>query len=309
MAKLILRIDASAIKESACTLRFYRTIVEGYREKLPTNDMLFGSAFHEFIAEMERTGGNYGAAIQAAKKVFALPCEIKRNKKYLTETFLLKLCMRYWDEYLVNNDYQTVKSEDGKPLVELKFAWPYYVDENVEVLLCGTIDRIAKNNKIYALADYKTTAVFDKDSYLRSYWLNPQLMFYRLILRYYAEAYPDSIFAKINQSNFVVFIDGIFMAGAEKDPEFIRSDVMEFPDTQMAEFERLLEQKVKKLVTHVASGVIPEREGMLNGACETKYGACLFSVACRQSDEIAAQHMLRRNFIQKPYDPLSFNEA
>lgn len=304
--KLILRVDASALKESSCARRFYWNVVSGYRTRLNSNDIEFGSAFHEFVKTMRENPGNYAMAIKAAQERYAVPMEFKEKKQYMNATYLTRVCMDFWQNWVEQDMFETVV-KDGKPLVELKFSYPYYADDDVEVLLCGTIDDICKHRHgTYALRDYKTTSVYDKAAYLSAYMLSPQLMFYKMIVDYYGRTYPESIFGELSQKNIACMIDGIFLAGAAKPPAFERSEVFVFHRAQMEEFEQLVKQRVLALVAHVKANVLPMREGMINGACQTVYGKCKYFNACIQNDDIARTHILNRHFIQQEYNPLKF---
>jgi len=304
--KLIIRIDASALKESSCLRRFYWNTISGYRSRVNTNDLEFGSAFHEFVRVMKGDPGNYAAAVKAAQDRYKVPMDIKEKKQYMTATYLTNLCISFWQEWVEKDDFETVV-KDGKPLVELKFSYPYYADDQVEVLLCGTIDDICKHKHgTYALRDYKTTSVYDSVAYLSGYLLSPQLMFYKMIVDYYGRTYPNSLFGELSTKNIACFIDGVFLSGASKPPSFKRSDVFVFNARQMAEFEKLVNQRVMELVAYVKQNVLPDRQGMVNGACQTVYGKCKYFNACIQSDEIGTIAALNKHFIQAEYNPLKF---
>jgi hypothetical protein len=306
--KLIIRVDASSLKESSCSRRFYLNVIEGYRTRVNSNDIEFGSAVHEFIKIMRTSGGNYALAIKAAQERYAVPMEFKDRKQYMTPTYLTRVCMDFWQNWVEKDDFETI-IKDGEPLVELKFSYPYYADDQVEVLLCGTIDDICKHKHgTYALRDYKTTSVYDKTGYLAGYALSPQLMFYKMIIDYYGRSYPDSLFGELSQKNIACFIDGIFLAGAAKPADFARSEIFVFKPEQMTEFEKLVNTAVMKLVADVKANLLPTREGMLNGACQTVYGKCKYFTACLQGDETGMQHMLNRHFIKAEYNPLKFGE-
>ncbi len=306
--KLIIRIDASALKESSCMRRFYWNTIGGYRSKLNTNDIEFGSAFHEFVKVMKQQPDNYAAAVKAAQDRYKVPMEMKSQKQYMNATYLTNLCISFWQEWVAKDDFETIV-RNGNPLVELKFSYPYYADDKVEVLLCGTIDDICKHKHgTYALRDYKTTSVYDSTQYLSAYLLSPQLMFYKMIVDYYGRTYPNSLFGELSQKNIACFIDGVFLAGASKPPTFKRSDVFIFNARQMAEFEQLVHKQVMSLVEYVKSEVLPIREGMINGACQTVYGKCKYFNACIQSDELGTQLTLNRHFIQVEYNPLKFGD-
>lgn len=311
MTKRIIKIDASSLKKSACGLQFYYQVVEGYRQKQLNNDICFGVAFHIYVAVMKRTGGNFKEATEATLKYFrGADMIIKSNKRYMTENYLLKTCQDYWFQRGNNDDFVTLNDEQGKPLVELGFQWPIYEDPELAVLVAGTIDDLCKHKRgAYALRDYKTTSMWDKKAYLDQYYLSSQLMIYRLTVRKYAAMYPQSIFAELEQKNVHCFIEGIFCSGADKPIEFQRSDVFQFGESQLNDLETLLRLATLKLVTNIKAGKLPLREGMINDACSGKFGSpCEFFDACRAPDLISAKHILTRNFIQKPYDPLSFNE-
>jgi len=308
MSKLILRIDASAFKESGCMRRFYWSVVSGYRYKLNTNDIEFGSAFHEFIKTMKENPGRYDLATRAAQARYSVPMEMKSNKGYMTQNYLTNTCISFWQQWVEKDQFETLV-QDGKPLVECKFLYPYYADDQVEVALCGTIDDICKHKHgTFAIRDYKTTSSGKKEEYLDGYTLSPQLLFYRMIIDYYARTYPHSIFGQFSRQDIACFIDAIFLQGASKAPEFKRSEVYVFRREQMAEFEKLVHKKVMELVEYVHQNVLPDRDGMLNGSCQTVYGQCKFFGVCKQTDEIGRNHMLNRHFIQREYNPLRFGE-
>lgn len=310
MTKQVIKIDASSLKHSACTLEFWYKVVDGYRTQLLNNDIEFGIAFHIYVAVMKRTGGDFAAATKAALEHYRRPNIIKHQKRYMTENYLLKVCQDYWFTRGMNDDFETLLDDKGKPLVELGFQWPIYEDDKLVVMIAGTIDDLCKHKRgTYALRDYKTTASWDKKAYLDQYYLSSQLMIYRLTVRKYAQMYPDSIFATLDKNNAHCFIEGIFCAGADKPVEFLRSDVFCFKDKQLSELETLLNRKVLSFVAQIKSGKLPLREGMLNDACSGKFGhPCDFFNACRAPDLISAQHVLRRNYVQITYDPLKFHE-
>lgn len=309
MNKTILRIDASALKESACARRFYWNVVSGWRTAVNTNDIEFGSAVHEFIKVMRLNPGRYDMAIQAAQKRFSVPMTVKDTKKYLTPTYLTTTCLNFWQDWIEKDQFETCKAEDGTPLVELKFSYPYYADDQVEVLLCGTIDDICKHKHgTYALRDYKTTSVYRADDYLAGYNLSPQLLFYKMIVDFYGRTYPDSLFGEYSKRNIACMIDALFLKGASKPAEFKRSEVFVFEPTQVAEFERLVRQRIMNLVDYVKREVLPEREGMVNGACQTVYGPCKYFGACIQRDAVGTELMLKRHYVQVEYNPLAFDK-
>src|SRR6266404_2705327 len=96
--KKIIKISSSAIREAACDWRYQATVLSGYKETLPYNDTLYGTAFHKFSAVMALTNGNFAQANKAAIEVFKRPYKIRDKKEHLTDKHLVATCLQYWDE-------------------------------------------------------------------------------------------------------------------------------------------------------------------------------------------------------------------
>ena len=311
MNKLLVKVDASALKDSSCMLRFYRTVVEGWREKLNSNDMEYGSAVHQFIATMKRTDGNFAIAVQETQKRWRVPMFVKPKKQYMTENHLLRTCMDFWQTWQAKDQFQTLVS-NGQVLVEQHFDWPYYEDEEMAIMISGTADDICKHQQgTHAIRDYKTTSSFDSVQYLEGYQLSCQLRVYRLVVRWYAKKYPDSVWAEMDKKGVCCFIDGIFIRGKDAPVEFERSYMFQFKDWELEEFEELLHEKVMALRDMIHTKLMfPKhtfaRDGIITDSCSTKYGPCKFAKVCGMPDAESAQMFLTNNFIQKPYDPVKF---
>lgn len=309
--KTIVLLNASALKDIHCELKFARTVMEGYATKVSSVDIEYGSAFHLFVAEMNKTGGQYAPSMKAALEYFRqAKYTIKAKKDWMTAQHLTKTCMDYWEYYNKDgkkDEWQSIKTEQGEALVEMKFSIPFFVNDEVEILLCGTIDDICKrNNGCYAIRDYKTTSVWNKTSYLASYRLNPQLIFYIFVLYEYAHLYPDSIFTKIctDKGRVAAFIDGIFLKSAEVT--FDRSEMFFFTEKELSQFRKMLtELVVPKILRIVRQQGQLYPEGIVNGTCHNVFGACKYSLACVSPDSVCAGHILHNNFIKKPYNPLA----
>jgi hypothetical protein len=315
MEKTLVILDASALKESACGLRLFNNVILGYRAKINYNDMEFGTAFHLFRKIIREKGtSGLAEAMRAASTYYTTkPMLIKHNKKYLDNIYLSKTCLTYATTYAKDN-FNPVNDDEGNPLLELTFSFPYYIDDEVEILMAGTMDEIGKFvNGTYAICDAKTTSCWDVENYFRSYYLSPQLLFYRWVLNKYAQFYPDGVFAKINHYDVACFIDGIFYNGSKTDPVFQRSEVFMFSQQQMNDFERLIEAKVSQLIQDIKLWRIdptyrPLREGMINGACETVYGHCKYHFACAAKDDAWRDAVLNNNFVTRAYNPLQHSD-
>ena len=215
MEKTLIIADASLFKESSCILRTFYTAVAGYKAKKQNNDVEFGTALHKFKSHWRNNPSDigYATAVVLAKNHYAnADMHIKSNKKYLTIDFLVQACQQYAATYR-NDSFGTVTIPHaidlglgrilpaGSKLIEpvTRFAFPYYVDDDVEILIAGTMDEIGKwHGGEYAIEDLKTTSVWNVDEFFKSYDLSPQLLTYRWALKKYAEEYPDSFLAEID---------------------------------------------------------------------------------------------------------------
>lgn len=304
--KKLIHLNASSLKsEFCCSRRWYLTVIEGYRKSIRYNDTEYGTAFHAFIKSLRQTG-DLNTSLRAATDYYtSQEWTIRKtpNKSYLTKEHLYKTCTDYYFKY-EHDEFKTLV-HNGKPLVELKFAIPYYTDDHVEILLEGTIDDLCKNVRgCYAIRDYKTSAKSGEeiDNYLRSYKLSTQLMYYTYAINWYAKQYPDSVFAEFARTRYASFIDGVFLCGASKPAVFERSDMI-WLDKSMVEFEELLQGACRKISEIIQLGDRPAREGMINGYCFGHFRCPYFNV-CAADDPMHAEIILKRDFIQKPYEPL-----
>src|ERR1051326_7341201 len=96
MPKTIIKLDASALIQSACMLRLKRIIIDGYTDKLPYNDLMYGKAFHKFVALMAIDENKFGENIHEALKVLSEPMQIRDRKGHLNAEHLIKTCTDFW---------------------------------------------------------------------------------------------------------------------------------------------------------------------------------------------------------------------
>ena len=292
-------------------LKWYRTAVLGWRYPINNNDVEFGTAVHLFIKIMYETGGDFSKALFAALDYFErTKMNIKEKKQYLNRGYLQKVCLEYWTDYLVKDDFE-ILTVNGKPAVEVTFSNQVYEDDNWIILLEGTIDKIGKfKNGCYAIGDYKTTASWDREEYLRAYKLKTQLRFYLLNLRLHCSTHPDSVLNEVIKLPTGCFIDGIFHNGASKTI-YERSDVFVFSDNDMKMYEIMLQSFIQEVIGVLnwckSNGAPPPPQGMLNDACGENFG-CAFRPICGAPDLVASEMIFNRDFVVKPYEPLKFGK-
>ncbi len=340
MTQRIVYVDASLLARSSCRLRLYY-YQKGYRSKVNNNDTEFGTAFHIFKSEFRR-GGEMAFLIgcNKAKLYFRnTPMNVVYKKRYLTEAFLMKVCADYAEKYekdlfepifipatkheleealvleaslpltkgpeLVIKETKIKELRSDKPLTELKFCIPYYVADDMVIMLVGTIDEVGKwLNGPYCISDTKTTSSWNTESYFQGYELSPQLLFYLFILKVYALEFPNSIFATIHNSTCGAFIDGVFYA-PNQPTEFVRSKTFYFSDETLQEYKSLLDPIIESIVYIVRNPDKPKREGIINGSCAGNF-KCPFIGVCSMPDEVSRDAILKNNFAIAEYNPLLF---
>ncbi len=326
-SKKIIRINASAIKESKCFRYLWLQAVEGWTEGKLNNDMYYGTCFHKFPETMELTNGDVAISCLAAQDLWRVKedsLRIKDNKKFLNIAHLTMACQFYAKERLSNSIFTGIEylknPIDGSPMVEQKFSIPLYEDDNLLILLQGTIDGLAKvRGGCHCIVDWKTTSAYNHEEYFTNYLMSPQLKTYYYALEYYRTNYPDKPIGRVLaecKGQMGAFIYGAFLS-AGKIVEFKRSEIFWFNQEVMLEYERQLMSLVGKLVEFNRSGQtledsLPPAEGSFNGACVSPTGyKCRYFQACSAEVQMngspaLVRHVLRQNFAQREYSPLDF---
>lgn len=323
--KLTIILDASALKNSSCLLRMFHDIIDGYKEPIPNNDTVFGSAFHTFRAHWRLTGDFFAAVIRAKKHYNNTEKNIKKNKTFLTEGFLVEICTQYEEKY-GNDEFEVFRKPDGVALIEpeTRFAFPFYTDDELDILMAGTMDELGRFriSKHYGICDVKTSGVWDIRNHMNSFRLNPQLILYRWAVQKYAKFAPDSIWAEIERGTIKCFIDGIFYKKGTNDSgpvatlvrrdTFGSIDYIQYKQSQIDEFDGMVRKHIlefKDAVKHfLKTGERPPRQGLLTDSCSTKFGMCKYADACMAPDDEARKYYFQNTFVKKDYNPLLFGE-
>lgn len=316
--KRILRLDASALAKSSCLLRLKYIVIDGWRNNLLYNDTVYGLAGHKFLATMALTNSDIATSVREAKLVFNQPKIIRRKKEHLTENHFIKTCFDYWEHLSKTDEASLIISPDSKlPLVEQKFSIVAYEDDTLIIEIVGTLDKLVKYGKQgqVCIGDYKFTSSWNQAEYFPQHRLAPQLKTYRWMLYKFAEvSSADSFLRELTKYPVGMFIDGIFLKSA-KETEFHRSEVWTPKQAEIEEFDASLQAMITKLA-YLYHEKWSRRDGMINGSCSNSYGStsasgalCQFYTVCSACDTVAAQHVLKNNFIQKEYDPLAFGEV
>ncbi len=305
--KRVVMLNSSALRRSAC-MRRLNYVLSGYREKMVGNDIIFGTCFHDFAAHFVTTG-DFGQSVEVGWKARLREKNLytKFRKEYLDDPAFFRGVCTLWA--MERSDWKTVKIADTT-LVELPWAYPFYVGEHIEVVLCGTVDSICEhkiNEGVMSIKDYKTTSALDSSEYFAKYKMSLQLMFYYFGITKLCEMKPDSALAKkwLGASTSGVMIEGIFIKKSLADCEFKKSELFTFSKERMNEFESMLISLCEQL-DKPANHEWP-RQGLVNAACESEgYGRkCAFFDCCSAESNDEGEMILRASFSREKYDPLS----
>jgi len=306
-------VDASSLSKSTCLLHHHLIAAEGYRAKVQDVSLTFGIAFHKF-AELRETLSCEDALLEAVKWFAQQEYNTPINKKHLNRATLMAVCEE-WDRQVFTRElFKTLRRANGKPLVELKFSIPYFQDNEVEVVLSGTMDRLGRygDNGAFVIKDYKTTSTYKIEDYFNSYRLSGQLSVYQYAVRWYADKFPKSIFAEICKTNSVgCQIDGIFLNADINKVQFRSSEVFYYTEEMVRKFDEfVLRPQIMRIVEFSKlDNQLDRREGILNSACETqKFGKCEFFGVCCMPDKLSREMALTNSFTQKQYNPLKFHD-
>ena len=340
MSKIIVKVDASALRESACEWRFDAIVNQGWRSKELFNDTVYGTAVHKYLSRMEESGGQFDEAVRACLKIWrAGKFKIRDKKAHLNENHLINTCFDYWNylqtkqrEFsLIQNpnakcwscggtgldtpktiEVVTCKVCEGKgtreqPVVEVKFSIPWEISENYEAYIEGTIDRVGKiNNGCYCVRDYKTTSSWDSKKFLDGFSSSPQLKLYLWAVRKEAER-ENSPIAQLKGQRIGAAIDGVFLKSSS-ETEFDSSRVFFFNEQQEEEFENLLEDKIDEIKSYALNIIAPRKTGKITGLCHNLF-SCRFHDVCHALDEKVGKFVLLNNFEKRPYEPLKHGEV
>jgi hypothetical protein len=340
-----INLDSTALGSAGCILNLHRTVVDGYTEPIRDAKLIYGVAIHKYIDMMYKTKGHIPTARAEAKLAFSVPKADFRGKSphLMDENHMIGTAFGTWEMYVKpDTEFELVELNlpcwkckgsgsvsnplggelqtnqvcsvcNGQksclqPASEVTFRILYYQDDIVRIYLCGTIDNIGKiKGGCYAIRDFKTTSTWSKKEYFSQYERARQLRIYTISLKLMAALEPDSILGQIGKTNTGVFIDAIFIKPSLSDTSYGRSSVFTYRDSDLDAFRLTLDDQCKRLSQAIKTGYLPQ-EGLVNGACTGQWGKCKFWNVCNSSEDIA-KVLLARDFKQKPFSPLNYNEV
>lgn len=315
---MIIRIDASSLKDAHCLRKLFWRIVGGYRTKGADIEMHYGTCFHHFAEQVARGVDPTVAEVSAREMFMATICNQKYGKDYLNAVHLSLTC-RLYTMMLQEASNQWNAADilaspiDNSPLVECKFSLPIYADAGVEILLQGTMDRISKikGRGCMVIEDFKTTSSKDPDLYFKGFKMSPQMLTYTFALHQLAAANPYGLFGRLMKENPTV---GCRIKGVFLDPKlstrFVASEIAFFAEAELEKYYNWLMALCQQIVFAVKTNTIPDPVGIYTDTCRSAFGSyCPFFDICKNETTLkpeGMQHMLKAHFQQKDYKPLEF---
>ena len=98
--------------------------------------MEYGTAYHKALEEFY-TSGDTTLALNRALEHYSNPEIVVPETDWRTSGHLATCLTQYFEHY-AETDGLKGERHMGEPLLERKFAYPFYTNGTVDVLLCGT---------------------------------------------------------------------------------------------------------------------------------------------------------------------------
>ena len=267
----------------SCPRKYKYMVIDGWRPKSSSDDMIFGSHYAKALEMYHRwrvDGASHGDALENV--CFATLADTKEwesahNAK--NRETLLRSIIWYLDTF-ENDPCETVTLANGQPAVELSFRFQLDPD----IMLCGHLDRIVSYAGDYYVQDQKTTGATLGGYYFRRYNPSDQMSLYTIAAE-------------------VVWhqpVKGVMIDAAQIAVGFTRFERGFTFRTQAQNDKWLADARYWIHRTWEA-----EADGWpLNDAACMMYGSCPFREVCSKDPSVQRQY-LETLFERRPDNPLA----
>ena len=307
----IIYVDASALKDIACLRKFYWSTIEGWQLSRESRDikMAYGTAFHLALQTLYSKGrDSIKEAMQGAIDYLNPYIEFIGEDEFRTPSHLIQSVKSYYDRYFKEDGHDGLVAIDPTA-VELKWNFPYWQNDQYVIILCGTIDLIAKYFGVRTIVDHKTTASWKPESYFSGYQMDIQTMFY---------TWMDNHINNRGDIYLPVMINGIFIKkptqkaakeGLWDGVTFERSQSFEYTASQMKQFDKWLKAKLNLIIYYLTNAETMESIFELS-FCRTPYGLCKYFNVCSAANTDLQKEILSRSgqFENVHYNPLTWRD-
>jgi hypothetical protein len=277
-----------------CPRYYYYRVVLGWAPRSESVHLVFGIRLHEAKECYDRqraNGASHDAAvIEAVGSALCATWDDELNRPWQGDDqknrlTLIRTIVWYFEDYR-NDPIQTIILANGKPAVELSFAFgsSYNSKDGYNFILCGHLDRLGALNNTPYICDLKTTKHTISGRFFESFTPHNQFSLY---------SYAVPIVYSIPAQGLIVDAAQIAVTFSR----FERQKVERTP-SQLDEWYVELGDYLGHAEDYAAAGRWPMNEQSCGN-----YGGCAFRRVCSHSPGVREQ-WLKADFVQRTWDPL-----
>lgn len=284
-----------------CPRKYQYSIIEGWAPRSTSPHLQFGILLHQARELYEKVKAAEPETSHDALLDRVLDWGLKATwnqelgRPWISEhplknrkTFIQTLVW-YLDAKAANDPLETVLRSDGKPAVELSFRFDSGFRRNSEaIILCGHLDRLARLNQPYYVADVKTASREPDAKWLAQFSPHNQFSLY-------------SIAGKVA---FGFDVEGVIVDGVQVGVGFARFQRHLVPRDQAQQAEWLVD--LGYYLDSMERFAREQHWPMNESACD-KYGGCPFRRVCSKSPA-SREATLKVEFAKRTWDPLVARE-
>lgn len=298
-----LAVDSTSLGAYKTCPRFYwYSILWGFETKALKVDLVFGLWVHggvERYHHAKAKGASHDDALDAALAWVLVQTwnkDLSRpwasGDSYKNRLTLVRTLVWYLDQYGPSDPLETVILANGKPAVELSFAFNsgYRTQLGEMVQYCGHLDRLASMNNQYYIPDIKTTK-------------------YDMTPRYWQQHNPSNQFGMYTlagQINFQFKVAGLIVDGVQVlvGSSRFQRQLISKDEATIDEWYRGSLDWVRRMEESAIEGEVHgELAYPMNDTSCSKYGGCPMQSICSRSPG-SRQQWLETEFRRRVWDPL-----
>jgi hypothetical protein len=294
---LQIAVDSTSLGEfKQCPRKYYYTVVLGYQGRHTNAHLTFGLVYHAACERYDHakvSGADHEEALGIAL-TYAMKetWDQERKRPWYSEhpvknrLTLVQAILGYLDLYGKSDPMETIILPNGKPAVELSFAFELGAQActGEQWLLCGHLDKLGKLGDRPVIADKKTTTMELGPRYFQSFSPGNQFSLYALAGR---------IAWSLPISEIVVDACQVLMGGAR------------FQRTPVARSESILQEWLegtKWWLEQMQSAALAREWPQNDKACDL-YGGCAFRSTCAKAPS-SRDAWMNTDFRKRIWDPL-----
>jgi len=295
---LQIAIDSTSLGEfKTCARKYYYSIIRGLRPRSESVHLTFGLLMHgaiEQYAHARTQGVEHQTAVentvhwclrQTWNSALRRPWISDHPAK--NRLSLVRSVVWYLEQFGWNDPLETLVLENGKPAVELTFAYDSGITAEAtgeQFVFSGHLDRIAKLNDVPYVVDIKTTVGA----------LGP---------RFFSGFTPGnqfSMYALASKVAFATPVDGLIVDGVQVGATFARFERALVPrsDSFLAEWL----EDTRSWLGQLERAALAQHWPMNDKSC-SMYGGCVFQQICGRAPG-AREQWLQSEYVKRVWNPL-----